>query len=66
MRGSASRILTGVFAALFAFLIGFQIGMAVYMLSPLGILIPTEVFAGAFPRLRAFFFRLRKAICFTI
>lgn len=45
----------GVFAGVAAFVIGFGIGMNIVMLEPLGLFIPLEVFAGAFPGLRAWF-----------
>jgi hypothetical protein len=43
----------GIVAALVAFLIGFAVGMSIYCLEPSGFFLPGEVFAGAFPGLRA-------------
>jgi hypothetical protein len=57
MAGSIRRILTGVFFGCLAFFIGFHIGMAIYTLTPIGLIIPTDIFAGAFPGVRAAFRR---------
>jgi hypothetical protein len=60
MAGSIRRILTGVSCGCLAFFIGFHIGMAVYTLTPLGLIIPTDIFAGAFPGVKAAFCRSLK------
>lgn len=49
------RIGLGVFAGVAAFVLGFEIGMGIYVQEPFLLVIPTEMFAGAFPRLRAWF-----------
>ena len=52
----------GVAAALVAFVIGFEIGMSIYILEPSGFFLPGEVFAGAFPGLRAGFRRILPVV----
>lgn len=49
------NISIGVFAGVAAFVVGFGIGMNIFMLEPLGLFLPLEAFAGAFPGLRAWF-----------
>ena len=58
MLASIKRIAVGVFAGCFAFFIGFQIGMAVFTLTPIGLVVPADIFNGAFPGVKAAFRRL--------
>lgn len=53
------HIVIGVAAGTGAFVIGFEIGMSIYVLEPFVLFLPAEVFAGAFPGLRAW---LRKLL----
>ncbi len=55
-------IVIGVVAAIVAFLIGFAVGMSIYTLQPCGLVLPSEVFAGAFPGLRAGFRRILPVV----
>lgn len=55
----------GVAAGILAFLLGFAIGMNIYYLEPCGLLVPSELFAGAFPVLRSRVRELFLAPCFS-